>query len=388
MLNVRELGFKLKIQYIDLEGTMHKVSLKPQLICQKQIDLKKGCALLCAVLMATILTVGSVFSSHKAQAGPALVFDNKSDQIIYAEDPDQLWHPASLTKLMTAYLVFEALKSKKITMDSRIVNSKNARRQPPSKIGLPLGATMPIKAAIEILIVKSANDVAVMIAEKIGGSEKAFIRKMNKTAARLGMRNTEFYNPHGLPHPQQVTTARDMAMLAKALIRDFPEYNHLFTLGSVKVGKRRLRSHNDLLRTYEGADGMKTGFICDSGFNVVASATRGGRRLIAVVLGAKSTLARRKRATSLLDHGFKTYWWKTLFPINLGPKEMSTVSAAPGKMRKYVCNYRPKKKRKYKKKKKKKLQKAKNKKATTKKVAKKKPVKKKIVKKKTVKKGS
>ena len=326
-------------------------------------------ALFTALGVCFFVLVSSV-APQEANAGPALVFDNKSNQIIYAEDPDQLWHPASLTKLMTAYLVFEALKAKKVTMNSKLVTSKTARRQPPSNIGLPLGATMTLKKGIEVLIVKSANDVAVMIAEKIGGSVKGFVKKMNQTARRLDMRNTDFYNPHGLPHPDQVTTARDMAMLAKALIRDFPEYNHLFTLGSVKVGNRRLRSHNDLLRTYKGADGMKTGFICDSGFNVVASATRGGRRLIAVVLGAKSTRSRRERATELLDHGFKTYWWKTLFPVNLGLKEMSKVSAAPGKMRKYVCNYRPKKKRIYKKKKKKKL-----------KSVKKKPVKKKVVKK-------
>ena len=341
----------------------------------------KAMKALFTVIGACLFILVSSFASKEANAGPALVFDNESNQIIYAEDPDQLWHPASLTKLMTAYLVFEALKAKKVTFDSKLVTSKTARRQPPSKIGLPLGATMSLKKGIEVLIVKSANDVAVMIAEKIGGSVKGFVRKMNQTTRRLDMRNTDFYNPHGLPHPDQVTTARDMAMLAKALIRDFPEYNHLFTLGSVKVGKRRMRSHNDLLRTYEGADGMKTGFICDSGFNVVASATRGGRRLIAVVLGAKSTRSRRERATELLDHGFKTYWWKTLFPVNLGLKEMSTVSAAPGKMRKYVCNYRPKKKRIYKKKKKKKLKRVKKKTTTKKKIVKKKPVKKKVVKK-------
>lgn len=372
---------------------MHKVSLKPRFFHFLEMHVKRASSLTLACLFAAVITCTSLVSAQKAHAGPALVFDNESNQILYAEDPDQLWHPASLTKLMTAYLVFEALKAKKVTMESKLVTSKTARKQPPSKIGLPVGATMSLKKGIEVLIVKSANDVAVMIAEKIGGSVKGFVNKMNQTAKRLDMRNTEFYNPHGLPHPNQVTTARDMAMLAKALIRDFPEYNHLFTLGSVKVGKRRMRSHNDLLRTYDGADGMKTGFICDSGFNVVASATRGGRRLIAVVLGAKSTKSRRERATSLLDHGFKTYWWKTLFPINLGLKEMSTVSASPGKMRKYVCNYRPKKKRKYRKKKKKKLKSVKNKKATTKKVVKKKPVKKKkVVKKKvvkkTVKKGS
>ena len=361
--------------------SMQKVNHKLPLWCVENCLITKSLKSFMVVVVAGILVSLSLLSSPNAKAGPALVFDNESNQILYAEDPDQLWHPASLTKLMTAYLVFEALKAKKVTMESKLVTSKTARKQPPSKIGLPLGATMSLKKGVEVLIVKSANDVAVMIAEKIGGSVKGFVNKMNQTAKRLDMRNTEFYNPHGLPHPDQVTTARDMAMLAKALIRDFPEYNHLFTLGSVQVGKRRMRSHNDLLRTYEGADGMKTGFICDSGFNVVASATRGGRRLIAVVLGAKSTRSRRERATELLDHGFKTYWWKTLFPVNLGLKEMSTVSAAPGKMRKYVCNYRPKKKRIYKKKKKKKLKRVKKKTTTKKKIIKKKPVKKKVVKK-------
>lgn len=341
---------------------MHQVSRSTHLSSLSKIS---------TVLVLSLFVVFSSIGIKSAIAGPALVFDNKSDQILYAEDADQLWHPASLTKLMTSYLVFEALKANKITMESKLVNSAYARKQPPSKIGLPLGATISVKLAIEILIVKSANDVAVMFAEKVGGDTKTFVKSMNSTASRLGMKDTQFHNPHGLPHPGQVTTARDMAMLAKALIRDFPEHNHLFSKGSVKIGKRRLRSHNDLLRTYAGADGMKTGFICDSGFNVVASATRNGRRLIAVVLGSKSTAARRARATRLLDHGFENYWWKTLFPFNLGAKSATTVSESPGKMRKFVCNYRPKKKRIYRKKKK-------NKKKATKKLKKaavKKPVK-------------
>jgi len=282
-----------------------------------------------------------------AKAGPALVFDLKSDLVMYAEEADRLWHPASLTKLMTAYLLFEALKANKLTMDSNLVNSKNARAQPPSKIGLPLGATLKVKKGIEILIVKSANDVAVMIAEKVGGTEPRFIKLMNATAKRLGMNSTKFYNPHGLPHEKQVTTARDMGKLARALIRDFPEHNHLYSLGSVKLGKRRMRSHNDLLRTYPGADGMKTGFVCASGFNVVASATRNGRRIVAVVMGARSTKARRARATKLLDHAFANYWWKTLFPINFSAVSVgSDLNKGPANMRPIVCNYRPKKKKK------------------------------------------
>ena len=324
------------------------------------------------VLVASLLfTLGM---SASAQAKPALVFEVESDLILYSEEADRLWHPASLTKLLTAYLVFEAIKANKVTMNSELVNSETARAQPPSKIGLPLNAKLKLKDAIEILMVKSANDVAVMIAEKIGGSVEGFVQQMNETAKRLGMRSSKFHNPHGLPHSGQVTTARDMGVLARALIKDFPEYNAIYSLGSVKVGKRRMRSHNDLLRTYEGADGMKTGFICASGYNVVASASRGGRRIVAVVMGARSGKTRRERATELLNHGFATYWWKTLFPVKFQEVAVgTTVKTAPGNMRPKVCA-RPKvvKKRKKKKSKTAKNKKKKKKKTTKKKVANKK----------------
>lgn len=320
-----------------------------------------------------VVFVSLFLSMSGAKAGPALVYDLKSDLILYSEDADRLWHPASLTKLMTAYIVFEALKAQKVTLETDLVNSSVARAQPPSKIGLPPKATIKLKTAIEILIVKSANDVAVMIAEKIGGSVPEFVKSMNETAKRLGMRSSKFYNPHGLPHDGQVTTARDMGILAKALITDFPEHNHLFSIGSVKLGKRRMRSHNDLLRTYSGTDGMKTGFICASGFNVVASATRNGHRIIAVVLGAKSSKARRERATELMNHAFANYWWKTLFPVNFSSLSVGTdLNLGPGNMRRYVCNYRPRKKIVKKKRKRK-----------VKRVAKRKSKKKKAVKKKT-----
>lgn len=307
-----------------------------------------------------IAFISILFTPTTTQAGPAILFDTKSDLILYSEDADQLWHPASLTKLMTAYMVFEAIKANKLSMNSRLINSAYARSQPASKIGLPLRATMKVSKALEVLIVKSANDVAVMIAEKLSGSAAQFAVDMTNTAKRLGMRNTRFYNPHGLPHPGQVTTARDMAILARAIIKEYPEYDYLFSLPAVKLGKRRMRSHNDLLRTFEGTDGMKTGFICASGYNIVASATRNGRRLVVVVLGARSGLTRRQRAISLLTHGFENYWWKTLFPFTINDAVVgASINRGPVDLRSKVCNRGPVKRKRVVRRKKKKTKKVK-----------------------------
>jgi D-alanyl-D-alanine carboxypeptidase len=172
---------------------------------------------------------------------------------------------------------------------------------------------MTVGTALEALVIKSANDVAVMLAEAVAGSHEAFVDYMNATARRLGMTRTRFANANGLPAPEQVTTARDMARLASAVLRDYPEHAHVWAMLDVQVGKRRLHSHNRLLVHYEGADGMKTGFICDSGFNVVASATRQGHKLIAVVLGEATGSERTMRAANLLEHGFRTHGWKELF---------------------------------------------------------------------------
>lgn len=250
-------------------------------------------------------------------AGPALVFDPADGTVLYEEDMDALWHPASLTKMMTAYLVFEKLRAGELTLESKVQCSKNAAAEPPSKIGLPVGGEMGLDLALRTLLVKSANDVAVMLAEKVAGSEAAFIERMNEKAAELGMKRTRFVNPNGLPDDRQITTARDMAYLARALIRDFPEYAHYFSLKQVRVGKTRLRNYNKLLKTFEGADGMKTGYVCASGYNLVASATRDGRRLVAIVLGGKSGRARNERAAALLEHAFRRYQWKSLFGPNI-----------------------------------------------------------------------
>ncbi|ODR96251.1 hypothetical protein AUC70_15270 [Methyloceanibacter stevinii] len=264
-----------------------------------------------------LVAVAALLGSSAAKASPALVFEPYNGTVFYAEDPDTLWFPASLTKMMTAYVAFHALRNGEVKPDTPAIVTKNALAQPPTKLGLPVGSSIPLETAIRVIIVKSANDVAVMVAETVGGSEEAFIERMNEAAKRLGMTSTQFANPHGLPNEQQYTTARDLGRLARALIIEFPEYADIFSMKSVSVAKRQLRTHNGLLRTFNGADGMKTGFICHSGFNIVVSATRDGRKLVAVVLGEKSTRIRNERAAQLLENGFKRYFWKSLFGTSL-----------------------------------------------------------------------
>ena len=273
-----------------------------------------------AALVATITTL-----APRASAGPVLLFEPATGNVVYADDADKPWYPASLTKLMTGYLTFIALKEGKVTWETKLVTSEKAHAQPPSKIGLPVGGELPLDQGVRALIIKSANDVAMMLAEAVGGSEEAFVEKMNLVAKRLGMTRTRFVNPNGLPDPQQVTTARDMGILARAILRDFPEYTSLFSEEKMYIGRIRLRTHNSLLKTFQGADGMKTGFVCASGFNVVASATRDGRKLVAVVLGETSGLARAQRATSLLDYGFENQAWK----IHFDPRRIDNMAMQP-----------------------------------------------------------
>jgi D-alanyl-D-alanine carboxypeptidase len=241
---------------------------------------------------------------------------------------------------MTAYITFEAIKEGKLTLETRITCSEIAALQTPTKVGLAVGASITVETGLATLIVKSANDVAVMLAEAVSGSHEAFVARMNATAARLGMTRTRFANANGLPAPEQVTTARDMARLSAAVIRDFPEYAHMWSLHQARVGKRILHTHNGLLTNYAGADGLKTGFICDSGYNVVASATREGRKLIAVVLGERTGAERSIRAANLLEHGFQTYQWKALFsPPTLETLPVSEDAKGPMTIRQTVISY-------------------------------------------------
>ncbi len=265
------------------------------------------------ILLPALAAGALVATAPPAIAGPALLFEAATGKVLYAENPDHQWHPASLTKIMTAYIAFEEMKAGRLTADSKLVTTEEAFKMEPSKIGLPIGAKMSLDLALKSLIIKSANDVSVMFAQKISGSVAAFSDRMNATAKRLGMTRTNFANPNGLPNPAQITTARDLAKLSRALVKDFPEHAHFWSMPRFKIGKRSLASHNSLLRTFAGADGLKTGFICDSGYNVVASATRDGRKLMAVVLGEPSGRERGLRAASLLEHGFQQFGWKTLF---------------------------------------------------------------------------
>ena len=248
-----------------------------------------------------------------ALAGPALLFDPADGKILYSEDQDDLWHPASLTKIMTAYLTFQAIKDGTLRLDQKIPCSLIATLQPPSKVGLEVGAELSVQQALQAVIIKSANDVTVMLAEAISGSETAFVERMNQTARKLGMSRTHFVNTNGLPEDLQVTTAHDLARLARAVINEFPEYASYWSQPDMRIGRRRLGTHNALLKSFPGADGLKTGFTCDSGFNIVASATRDNRRIVAVVLGETSGNERAVRAASLLEHGFEVYGFKQLF---------------------------------------------------------------------------
>src|SRR6476659_10391273 len=285
------------------------------------------------------LLVGAVLmASSGASAGPALVFEPYNGTVFYAEDPDAQWFPASLTKLMTAYVAFQALKAGTVTPDTKLTCSEEATEQAPSKLWLKVGESITLDVALKVLIVESANDVAVMIAEAVAGSQEAFVQRMNETAQHLGMTRTNFANVNGLPNERQVTTARDLAKLARAIIVEFPEYADLFQTVQVQVGKQILRTHNGMLVSYPGADGMKTGFICESGYNVVASANRDGRRLVAVVLGEQSLATRRVRATDLLENGFKRYFWKSLFGTSIdGLAIQASLTTGPAHLKDSVC---------------------------------------------------
>ncbi len=289
--------------------------------------------------------------TQQVVAGPALLTEPSTGLVLYAEDADQPWRPASLTKLMTAYITFEAIRDGQLSPEDVVTSTPLSQSQPPSKLGMPLGAQLTVDLAIKALIVKSANDVAIMLAEKIGGPVESFVDMMNKTAARLGMTNTHFVNPNGLPvfnadgvteAPEQaVTTARDMALLANMILREFPQYASIFALTEVRIGNRLVMTHNGLLKSYDGADGMKTGFVCAAGYNVVASATRDGRQLVAVVLGERSGAARTVRAASLFEHGFEIYPWKAMLAPTLAtwPVEQPESPTAPD-LRNVVCNGR------------------------------------------------
>ena len=234
----------------------------------------------------------------------AVVVDGDTGKVLYGDRSKSRRYPASLTKMMTLYLMFERLGNGVLKLSTRLRVPRRATLQPPSRLGLARGSTISVRDAIRALAVKSANDVATTVAHHISGSERQFARLMTRKARALGMRHTQFRNASGLWHSQQWTTARDMALLARALMRDFPNRYHYFSLGKFKFRGRTYRSHNRLLSWYRGADGLKTGYISKSGFNLAFSAKRKGRRLITVVMGGKSARSRDRHVAALTNRIF------------------------------------------------------------------------------------
>jgi D-alanyl-D-alanine carboxypeptidase len=255
-------------------------------------------------VLTLVLVLG--FQSSLANAKYAsIVVDADSGQVLHEVNADTRNYPASLTKMMTLYLAFEALDEGRLSLNQKLRVSRRATRMPPSKLGLRAGQKIKVKDAVLALVTKSANDVAVVVAEGLAKSEKSFVKRMNRKAAELGMTRTSFRNASGLPNRRQLSTARDMSRLSSALLRDFPHYYKYFNTKSFKYRGHTYRNHNRLLKRYTGADGIKTGYIRASGFNVAVSAVRDGRRLIAVVFGGKTAKRRDSHAAGLLNKGFK-----------------------------------------------------------------------------------
>jgi D-alanyl-D-alanine carboxypeptidase len=289
-----------------------------------------------AFFLATIAAVS--LTGGQACAEALLLVEADSGKVLHAENATYPWYPASVTKLMTAYVTLRAVKEGRISLDTPLKVSENAVAQSPSKMGFPLGTLVTVDNALKMLMVKSANDVAVVLAEGVGGSVEGFSEMMNRTAKRLGMTQTNYVNPNGLPDEQQVTSARDLAILARTIIRDFPEHELYWHLPGIKFGRRLMRNHNALIGRYQGADGMKTGFICSSGFNVVATASRNGRRLVAVVLGAPSSSVRAAKAAHLLERGFNSGNSLSWLTPSLGNVEtLVPIQATPPDMRDQMC---------------------------------------------------
>lgn len=256
-----------------------------------------------------------------AGANPYITVDVQTGRVLAQQDAFDRWYPASLTKLMTIYVTFRALNRGEISLDSPVRLSAAAAKLPPSRSGYRAGSVLTLDNAIKVTLVKSANDMAVAIGETVAGNLPAFVQRMNSEASRLGMIGTHFSSANGLPDPNNYSTARDIALLAVQLRREFPQYADYFNIEAIDFGDgRKIQPNsNNLIGRFAGADGMKTGFICASGFNIAASATRNNRTIIAVVLGAERIDQREGLAAQLIENGFKTQGTPTVTLANLRP---------------------------------------------------------------------
>ncbi len=284
-----------------------------------------------------LVTLVGLLGAQAADAvtAPILVVEVDSGKVLYAQGATDPWYPASITKLMTTYVALDLVRQGKVSLDSMITISAAAAAEPPSKMGFKPGTQLTLDNALKIIMVKSANDVAWAIGETLGGTIDGFADMMNETARKIGMRESRWYNPNGLPDPRQWTSARDMAVLGRALLRDFPDSHDLFSISAIQFGRSVMANHNGLLGRYAGVDGMKTGFICAGGFNVVASANRNGRRIITIVMGQANPRERDLKAADLFDYGFAQSSGWTAQTLDALP---ASAIGAPPDMRAYVCD--------------------------------------------------
>jgi len=265
--------------------------------------MRKAVTITCA--FAAVLLSFTILHTPAFARYAAIVLDADTGRVLHAANPDTRNYPASLTKMMTLYLVFDALESGQLKLKQRLPVSARAAGMSPSKLGVKRDESITVETAILALVTKSANDAAVVVAEYLGGTEAKFARLMTKKARELGMRRTSFRNASGLPNRRQLSTARDMAVLAKRLVEDFPQRYRYFSRQRYTFRGKQYKNHNSLLRTYPGTDGIKTGYIRASGFNLAASVTRDGRRLIGVVFGGRTAKSRDRHMAKLLERGFK-----------------------------------------------------------------------------------
>jgi D-alanyl-D-alanine carboxypeptidase len=290
-----------------------------------------------SAVAAALLLGFAAIPSGKANAQALLLIEADSGRVLHQENATQKWYPASVTKLMTAYVTLKAVKAGKLSLDTLLTVSPNAVAQAPTKMGFKAGSQITVDNAIKTIMVKSANDMSVTLAEGVSGSIAGFAEEMNRAAARLGMTQSSFVNPNGLPADEQITSARDMAILARAIYRELPEYEMYWRISAIKYGKRVMRNYNSLLDRYPGTEGMKTGFICASGFNVVVSARRNGRRLIAVMLGAPSGGVRAVKVAQMLERGFQSGNFNWLTSAGTTVDQLRALDAPPPNLRDEIC---------------------------------------------------
>jgi D-alanyl-D-alanine carboxypeptidase len=306
----------------------------PEIVCVKNPPRTAVRHLLCLVLSLF------AFCVSPALANPALVIEMPSGAILYEDHATEPWYPASLTKLMTVYVALSAVRDHHIALDTPLAISVRAASMPPSKMGFRPGSLVTLDNALKMLMVKSANDMAVVIAEGVSGSVEAFAEDMNSTARDLGLTQSHFVNPNGLPDPEHVSSARDLAILARALYLTFPEQANLFNIGAMRLGGQIIPNHNNLLGRYPGADGMKTGFTCAAGWNLVASASRDGRKLIVVILGAPNLRSRTIMAAALFDRGFAGIDRPSKSLADLAAETSMNSPAAAPDMHQTICRKR------------------------------------------------